>query len=99
MDMQTIFIIVVIALLIMYLINRNQSRSGYGSGNPLEPGNERPRYDDPDIEGRGSFGRDNDAESSSYMPRSSPGRDAVQPRPTRDSDNIRGRGGFGKDKR
>jgi hypothetical protein len=87
-DIEVYIIVLVIVLLIAYLLTRNQSNVNSGT-NPYEPGDERPRYDAPDIEGQGSFGRnrsggfDNDA----------------QPRTRNDSPNIRGQGSFGKDKR
>lgn len=89
MDTQTLLIIVIVVLLVLYLMNRGQSQSG-GSG-PYSEGDEGPYYDDPNIEGRGSFGRDR-SNSSSYR---------ETPRPTQriDSPNVRGRGSFGKDKR
>ena len=89
MDMQTLIIIVLIVVLIMYLMNRNQSQSS--NGGSYLPGDERPTYDDPDIEGRGSFGRDHGSSSSPRMT-NSPSRRV-------DSPTVRGRGSFGKDKR
>jgi hypothetical protein len=88
MDMQSLLIMVLIVLLIIYLINRIQSQ-GTG-GNSLGDGSERPIYDDPNIEGHGGFGRDRG--SSSSIP-------ANEPRPRIDSENIRGHGSFGRDKR
>jgi hypothetical protein len=92
MDMQTLIIVIVVVLLIVYLLNLNQARRGNG-GNYMEDGGERPVYDDPDIDGRGSFGRDR---GGSSFPGSS---GSSSRRPSNDSPNIRGRGSFGKDKR
>ena len=93
MDMQTLIIVIVVVLLIIYLLNLNQSRRGDG-GTYLDDGGERPIYDDPDIDGRGSFGRDRG--SSSSFPGTS---GSSSRRPSNDSPNIRGSGSFGKDKR
>jgi hypothetical protein len=57
MDFQTIIIIVAVVLLLAYLFNRLQSR-----GNQM--GSERPRYNDPNVQGQGSFGSDNDNQSN-----------------------------------
>jgi len=96
-DISTYIIILVIVLLVAYLINRSQSRGGMYRDD--SQGDESPYYDDPDIRGQGSFGRDaSDNDISESRPRSSfpsgPG-----PGSRRDSPNIRGRGSFGKDKR
>jgi len=49
MDFQTIIIVIAVVLLIAYIFNRMQSR-----GNQM--GSERPRYNDPNVQGQGSFG-------------------------------------------
>lgn len=92
---ETYIILFVIVLLVAWLLTRNQ-RTSVG-GEPYEEGQERPRYDSPDIEGRGSFGRDSstiDDDATDMRPR------VGGPRPGagRDNPNIRGQGSFGKDK-
>ena len=90
---ETYIILFVIVLLVAWLLTRNQ-RTSVG-GEPYEEGQERPRYDSPDIEGRGSFGRDRmDDDATDVRPR------VGGPRPGagRDNPNIRGQGSFGKDK-
>jgi hypothetical protein len=61
MDFQTIIIILAIVLAIAYLVRRNQSTANNNSGH----GSERPSYDDPNIQGRGSFGRNRGNQSQS----------------------------------
>lgn len=90
MDFQTIFIILAIVLLVAYLINRKQSNT---DNNDLEQGSERPNYDDPNVQGRGSFGR-NRANQSSRSTNNTPPANSQN-----DDPNVRGRGGFGRNKR
>jgi len=49
MDFQTIIIVIAVVLLIAYIFNRMQSRGS-------QMGSERPRYNDPNVQGQGSFG-------------------------------------------
>lgn len=92
--MEGYLIILVIVLLIAYLITRNQARSGYGSGTGM--GNEEPYYDDPDIQGQGSFGRNQGSNPLGRMM----DRETTRPSASRrDNPNIQGRGSFGRNKR
>jgi len=95
-DISTYIIILVIVLVVAYLINRSQSR-GTAYRDDYQ-GDEAPYYDDPDVRGQGSFGRD--ASDNDFERRPSGGMSGPGPAtPRRDSPNIRGRGSFGKDKR
>ena len=89
MDFQTILVIVVIVLLLAYIINRNQ---GAGNGQ----GNQSPRYDDPNIDGRGSFGRDRDNQSPTQRIRSN--QDSRPSNSGHNDPNVEGHGSFGRDK-
>jgi hypothetical protein len=79
MDITTIVVLVIIGLLLLYLFRRNQSAANTGSGSQM--GSERPRYDDRNIQGQGSFGSDN-SDDRNYMPadrRAEDLRDAIDP--------------------
>jgi hypothetical protein len=80
MDITTIVVLVIIGLLLLYLFRRNQSAANTGSGSQM--GSERPRYDDRNIQGQGSFGSDNSDNDRNYMPadrRAEDLRDAIDP--------------------
>jgi hypothetical protein len=80
MDITTIVVLVIIGLLLLYLFRRNQSAANTGSGSQM--GSERPRYDDRNIQGQGSFGSDNSDNDRNYMPadrRADDLRDAIDP--------------------
>jgi hypothetical protein len=80
MDITTIVVLVIIGLLLLYLFRRNQAPSNTGSGSQM--GSERPRYDDRNIQGQGSFGSDNSDNDRNYMPadrRAEDLRDAIDP--------------------
>ena len=98
-----------ILLVLPRLMNMGQNQYGYDPRNDDDyRGGERPRYDDPDVEGRGGFGRDRDTTTrdttgsrSSNFPwvgnrRSGGGSSAG--RPSVDNRNVRGRGSFGRNK-
>lgn len=89
MDTQTIIAIVAIVLLIAYVIYRNRSTIN----NNMPQGRERPNYDDPNIQGRGSFGRNRDNTT-----RNTSSSDLFRKGSPRDNPNVRGKGGFGRDK-
>ena len=93
MDFQTIIIIGAIILLIAYLVNRNQANRG----NNNQIGNERPTYDDRDVAGSGSFGRDRDQASSERQNNQS-NREITKPSSRNDDRNVAGQGSFGRDK-
>jgi hypothetical protein len=80
MDITTIVILIIIAVLLLYVFRRNQSSVNTGSGSQM--GSERPRYDDRNIQGQGSFGTDNSNNDRNYMPadrRAEDLREAIDP--------------------
>lgn len=88
MDIQTILIIVGVVLLIAYLMNRNKSTIN----NALRRGTERPSFDNPNIQGRGSFGRNQDNQHNTSNS------ETTRPGSHNDGPNVIGKGGFGRDK-
>ena len=94
-----------ILLILPRLMNTGQNQ--YGTDPRTDDdyrGGEQPRYDDPDVEGRGGFGRDRDTSTSSGNRSSNfpwmGGRRSGGggSRPSVDSRNVRGRGSFGRNK-
>jgi hypothetical protein len=63
MDITTIVVLVIIGVLLLYVFRRNQGAVGRG-----QMGSERPRYDDRNIQGQGSFGTDRSDNDRNYMP-------------------------------
>lgn len=94
MDTQTIIIIVAVVLLIAYLVYRNQSTANSN----LRQGTERPSFDNPNIQGRGGFGRDRSNQSQSDRQGNSSHSDVTHSGSHKDDPNIRGQGGFGRNK-
>src|SRR5688572_2757714 len=101
MDFQTIIIIVAVVLLLAYLFNRMQSRGS-------QMGSERPSYNDPNVQGQGSFGSNRSNPNVSNYQRdqrdqnrfdNAPGTQSQSsPRRGNDSQEVEGRGSFGRDK-
>jgi hypothetical protein len=78
MDITTIVVLIIIAVLLLYVFRRNQS--SVGGSNQI--GSERPRYDDRNIEGQGSFGTNRSDNDRNYMPedrRAEDLREAIDP--------------------
>jgi len=85
------------------LMNSRQNPNDYEPvpDDRYPPGDEQPRYDNPNIDGRGSFGRDRNPDrgnptSSGNDTRRQPDSSTGRSRP--DDKNVRGRGSFGRDK-
>lgn len=108
LDLAPLCILGLFLLLAFWMMSR-MMRYG-GGGNPYgrsggaypdETGRESPTYDSPDIESRGSFGRDRGAFPSlrrkSGPPSGSSGR-TFGLGGRRNDPNIRSRGGFGRDR-
>ena len=93
-----------ILLVLPRLMNMGQSQYGTDPRNDDDyRGGERPQYDDPDVEGRGSFGRPrNPSGGGMNFPwvgnRRNEGSRSSASRPSVDNRNVRGRGSFGRDK-
>ena len=91
------FLLFVLTILPRFM-NSQQSPYGYDPNEGYGDG--RPTYDDPDVEGRGSFGRPRNPSGGTggmNFPWSRGSRGGS--RPSVDSRNVRGRGSFGRDKR
>jgi hypothetical protein len=91
------FLLFVLTILPRFM-NSQQSPYGYDPNEGYGDG--RPTYDDADVEGRGSFGRNRGTSSGGRnmnFPWSGGSRGGS--RPSVDSRNVRGRGSFGRDKR
>jgi hypothetical protein len=95
MDFQTLLVIVVIGVLLIYLLKRGQSGGVKPNVNAQSQGTEHPRYDDPNVEGQGSFGRDSSNQSASESRNSN---SSGTERPRHDDPNVEGHGGFGRDR-
>jgi len=114
-DLLPIIIIGAIILFIVYTMMKNQTRmaSDPDDRDFRTQGSERPRYDDPEIEGRGGFGRDKDRRRDDDATATYAWMDDEEDLKTRQSErpvpyaadepeddpDIDGRGGFGRDKR
>lgn len=104
-DLGTLCLIGGLIVLAVFILPRlmNSFRSPYGPGREgdyEERGDEYPRYDDPDIRSRGSFGGRGNRPSSRNLPswirrRSSGGSSGGR---RVDSPNVRSRGSFGRSK-
>jgi hypothetical protein len=94
------FLLFVLVVLPRFM-NSYQNPYGYDPNyDPNEDyGEGRPTYDDPDVEGRGSFGRDRGSSGGRSMNFPWRGGSRGGSRPSVDSPNVRGRGSFGRNKR
>jgi len=102
-------VFLIVGFMLLSRLMRSFGGSGYG-----ERGDEYPRYDDPNIDSRGSFGGDRglqprgdtrptydspDVSSRGFFGRSRPsGRSSPSSGGRVDNPNVRSRGGFGRSK-
>lgn len=112
-DLLPIIIIGALLLFVIYTVMKNQTPVVTNPDNRdyRQGGNERPRYDDPEIRGQGSFGRDkspyeNDRDDNRAVPvwmEKERQRDLEAQQSQRstynDDPDIQGRGSFGRNKR
>lgn len=109
MDQVILYVIIgVFFLLLAYSVWRNNNRSVASDPSDRDfsqRGSERPRYDDPDIRGSGSFGSPRSDDDLDWLSRRRQSRGSMERTASssnrsssNDSERVRGQGSFGRDK-